>query len=118
MITNEIKDIVAQALREDIGDGDVTTLCTVSEDLWLTGRFVAKAEGVIAGLDIAEYVFQAVDQRCCMVKTLRDGDKVYGKRETIATVEGPARALLTGERTALNLMQRMSGIASAANRFV
>jgi nicotinate-nucleotide pyrophosphorylase (carboxylating) len=118
MITNEIKDIVAQALREDIGDGDVTTLCTVSEDLWLTGRFVSKAEGVIAGLDIAEYVFQAVDQRCCMVKTSRDGDKVYGKRETIATVEGPARALLTAERTALNLMQRMSGIASAANRFV
>jgi nicotinate-nucleotide pyrophosphorylase (carboxylating) len=117
-ITPEIIEIVARALREDIGDGDVTTLCTVGEDLWLTGRFVAKAEGIVAGLEIAAFVFNVLDERCRLVQAIRDGEHVRGKRETIATVEGPARALLTGERTALNILQRMSGIATAANRFV
>ena len=117
-ITPEIIEIIARALREDVGDGDVTALGTVREDLWLTGRFVSKAPGIIAGLDIAAYVFNLIDERCDVKQDIRDGGRVSGQRETIATIAGPARALLTGERTALNLLQRMSGIASAADAFV
>jgi nicotinate-nucleotide pyrophosphorylase (carboxylating) len=115
-ITPEIIEIVARALREDIGDGDVTTLCTVPEDLWISGRFVAKASGVIAGIDIAAYVFDLLDERVKVTKRVEDGDAVEPK-QTLAALEGPARALLTGERTALNILQRMSGIATAARKF-
>jgi len=113
----EITEIICRALEEDIGDGDVTTDCTVSDDLWLDGRFVAKAGGVIAGLEVAERVFKLLDERVTMTRLVHDGDIVQPK-QTLATVSGPARALLTGERTALNLLQRMSGIATAARRFV
>lgn len=115
-ITPEIIEIVARALREDIGDGDVTTLCTVPEDLWISGRFVAKASGVIAGIDIAAFVFDLLDERVKVTKLVEDGDAVEPK-QTLAALEGPARALLTGERTALNILQRMSGIATAARKF-
>jgi nicotinate-nucleotide pyrophosphorylase (carboxylating) len=115
-ITPEIIEIVARALREDIGDGDVTTLCTVPEDLWISGRFVAKASGVIAGIDIAAFVFDLLDERVKVTKRVEDGDAVEPK-QTLAALEGPARALLTGERTALNILQRMSGIATAARNF-
>ncbi len=114
--TIEITEIICRALEEDIGDGDVTTECTVGEDLWLDGRFVAKANGVIAGLDVAERVFKLLDERVTMTRLVQDGDLVAPK-QTIATLSGPARALLTGERTALNLLQRMSGIATAARQF-
>ena len=117
MNTIEITEIICRALEEDIGDGDVTTECTVSNDLWLDGRFVAKANGVIAGLDVAERVFKLLDAQVMMTRLVQDGDLVQPK-QTLATLSGPARALLTGERTALNLLQRMSGIATAARHFV
>ena len=117
MNTIEITEIICRALEEDIGDGDVTTDCTVSNDLWLDGRFVAKANGVIAGLDVAERVFKLLDAQVMMTRLVQDGDLVQPK-QTLATLSGPARALLTGERTALNLLQRMSGIATAARHFV
>lgn len=113
----EIESIVRRALAEDIGSGDVTTNCTVPADLWLTGRFVAKAHGVIAGLDIAALAFTLLDERVRVGRLVEDGATVAPK-QTIATVAGPARALLTGERTALNMLQRMSGIATATRRFV
>jgi nicotinate-nucleotide pyrophosphorylase (carboxylating) len=116
-ITSEIEAIVQRALDEDIGDGDVTTNCTVPEDLHLRGRFVAKAGGVIAGLDIAALAFALLDDRVQVQRQIADGQSVE-PRQTIATVAGPARALLTGERTALNILQRMSGIATATRRFV
>jgi nicotinate-nucleotide pyrophosphorylase (carboxylating) len=116
-ITQEIEAIVRRALDEDIGDGDVTTNCTVPADEWLTGRFVAKANGVLAGLDVAALAFTLLDERVKITRLVADGEGVSPK-QTLATIEGPARALLTGERTALNLLQRMSGIATAANHFV
>jgi nicotinate-nucleotide pyrophosphorylase (carboxylating) len=116
-ITPEIEAIVRRALDEDIGDGDVTTNCTVPADDWLTGRFVAKAQGVLAGLDVAALAFTLLDARVKITRLVTDGDVVVPK-QTLATIEGPTRALLTGERTALNLLQRMSGIATAASRFV
>ena len=112
----ELTEIVCRALEEDIGDGDVTTNCTVSEDLWLDGRFVAKAHGVLAGLDVAGLAFKLLDERVVVTRLVADGDTVEPK-QTLATVTGPARALLTGERTALNILQRMSGIATAARKF-
>lgn len=116
-LSPEIVAVVCRALEEDVRDGDVTTQCTVPADLWISGRFVAKASGVIAGLDVAALPFALLDERCIFKPLLRDGDAVE-PRQTLATLEGPARALLTGERTSLNLLQRMSGIASAARAFV
>ncbi len=112
-----IEAILRRALDEDIGDGDVTTNCTVPADLWLTGRFVAKAQGVIAGLEVASLAFTLLDARVKVARCVNDGAPVE-PTQTIARVEGPARALLTGERTALNILQRMSGIATATRRFV
>lgn len=111
------KAAVLRALQEDIGDGDVTTTCTVPEDAWLTGRFVAKAHGVLAGLDVAGLAFTLLDARVQVNRCVADGATV-APRQTLATVAGPARALLSGERTALNILQRMSGIATATRRFV
>jgi nicotinate-nucleotide pyrophosphorylase (carboxylating) len=113
----ELTEIVCHALEEDIGDGDVTTNSTVPQDLWLDGRFVAKASGVLAGLDVAALAFELLDKRAVVTRLVGDGATVEPK-QTLATVRGPARALLTGERTALNILQRMSGIATAAHRFV
>jgi len=116
-ITPEIRAIVRRALKEDIGAGDVTTDCTVPAGDWLTGRFVSKAQGVLAGLDVAGLAFTLLDKRVKVTRAADDGGHVEPK-QTLATVEGPTRALLTGERTALNLLQRMSGVATAAEQFV
>lgn len=113
----EIEAIVRRALAEDIGDGDVTTDCTVPPDDWLTGHFIAKADGVIAGLEVAALAFRLLDPRVSLTPLVQDGERVTAG-QTPATLAGPARALLSGERTALNLLQRMSGTASAARQYV
>lgn len=115
-ITPEIIATVRRALDEDIGDGDVTTNLTVGPDLGMDGRFVAKSPGVLAGLDIASLAFTLLDPRCAVTHLVADGAAIQ-PGQTLATLRGPARALLTGERTALNLLQRMSGIATAARAF-
>ena len=114
---DQIRPLVQRALDEDIGDGDVTTLCTVPEDATLEGRFIAKAAGIIAGLDVARLAFALVDERVQTEFSIRDGDAV-GQGQVFGRVGGPTRALLTGERTALNFLQRMSGIASLTHQFV
>jgi nicotinate-nucleotide pyrophosphorylase (carboxylating) len=113
----EIEAIVRRVLAEDIGDGDVSTDCTVEPDAWLHGGFLAKADGVIAGLEIVALTFRLLDERVTLTALVQDGERV-NSGQTLATVTGPARALLSGERTALNLLQRMSGIASAARCYV
>ena len=112
-----IEHIIRNALAEDIGDGDVTTLNTIPAGAVLTGDFLVKEEGVVAGLDIARLVFAQLDEGVRFMAHAVDGDRVQ-VRQVVATVEGSGRSLLTGERVALNFMQRMSGIATMTRRFV
>ncbi len=100
------------ALEEDIGPGDVTTLWTVREEARAWADVIAKVEGVIAGLGVAARVFQRVDARIVFTPYATDGDRV-APRDRVAEVAGPARGILTAERTALNFLQRLSGIATA-----
>lgn len=112
----QITAIVRRALDEDIGDGDVTTLCTVPADLTLRGRIIARQAGVVAGLDVACLAFTLLDERVQWTPHVSDGDSVR-PAQPIADVAGPGRALLSGERVALNTLQRMSGIATLTRRF-
>jgi len=105
------------ALDEDIGDGDVTTLSIVPADALGKGRLVAKAAGVVAGLAVAQAAFQLVDATVRFDALVADGAQVK-PGDVLARVNGPTRALLSGERTALNFVQRMSGIATLTRRFV
>jgi len=113
----EVSRVIRCALEEDIGDGDVTTDCTVPADMWLAGTFVAKEAGVIAGLEVVRRTFAQLDERVRVTPLVADGDYVAAGR-AIATISGPGRALLSGERVALNFLQRMSGIATLTRRFV
>ncbi len=113
----DLERMIAAALAEDIGDGDLTTLSTIPADARLHGVFLAKAGGIVAGLDVAREVFRQLDPAVAFTAHVRDSDLLQpGQR--FAEVAGPGRALLTGERTALNFMQRMSGIATATRRYV
>ncbi len=106
-----------RALQEDIGEGDVTTASTVDAALPARGRFVAKCDCVLAGLDVAVETFRQLDPAIRFTPIKRDGDRC-APGDVIGELAGPARALLTGERTALNFLQRLSGIATTARRFV
>jgi nicotinate-nucleotide pyrophosphorylase (carboxylating) len=114
-----VDDLIRRALSEDIGDGDVTTAATVAADARGRGVLLAKARLVVAGLDVAQRTFELVakDARVAVVRHVADGDLVQAGTR-LATIDGPAAALLTGERTALNLLQRLSGIATATRAYV
>jgi nicotinate-nucleotide pyrophosphorylase (carboxylating) len=112
-----ISEYIQRALDEDIGTGDVTTNTIVPADATLRGRIVAKQDGVVAGLDVAKRVFLTLDQRVTFIAQTEDGSSVT-RRAVLADVEGPARALLTAERIALNFLGRMSGIATLTRKFV
>jgi nicotinate-nucleotide pyrophosphorylase (carboxylating) len=113
----DIIAIVQRALDEDIGDGDVTTQCTIPAELWLEGSFVARAEGIVAGLQVALLAFMLLDERVEFYPEATDGQAVL-PLQVLARLRGPGRSLLTGERTALNLLQRISGIATMTRRYV
>lgn len=115
--SDQIQAIVDFALAEDVGDGDVTSICTISQDAAYRGEFLVKGVGVIAGLDVVERVFRAVDPAIRMTRLVDDGTHV-APGVFVATVHGPGRSVLTAERTALNFLQRMSGIATATRRYV
>ncbi|HHX86948.1 MAG TPA: nicotinate-nucleotide diphosphorylase (carboxylating), partial [Firmicutes bacterium] len=106
-----ITELVKQALLEDLGGGDLTTLYTVSPHQRGKGSLVAKQEGVIAGLPVAEQVFKALDNRLGFISLVKDGQKV-NPGTVIAEVNGPLQPILSGERTALNFLQQLSGIAT------
>ena len=111
------RDIVRRALEEDVRDGDITTDATVPPALQARGVFLMKADCVLAGLDVAFETFRQVEPGVHCVARRQDGDACRAGEE-IAEIRGTARALLVGERTALNFLQRLSGIATRARRFV
>jgi nicotinate-nucleotide pyrophosphorylase (carboxylating) len=111
------EQIVELALAEDIGTGDITTLATVPATATAEGVFLMKSDGVLSGLEAAAYVFQRVDPTIVFAPRVADGARV-AKGEIVADVRGPARGILTGERVALNLLQRLSGVATLTSRFV
>ena len=116
-ISPGIEILLRAALAEDLGDGDVTTECTVPQASLLAGRFLAKAPGVAAGLEVAARVLTLVDPAVRVELAVADGQAVTAGM-VLGTVLGPGRALLSGERTALNILQRMSGIATLTRQFV
>lgn len=113
----EILDCIRRALAEDIGPGDVTTDSIVPPEAIMRGQIIAKQSGIVAGLDVAAAVFEILDPRVRFEAVVPEGAQV-SNRQQLATISGPARALLTGERTALNFLGRMSGIATLTRQFV
>ena len=113
----QIQAIIDFALAEDIGDGDVTALCTVPAERRYKGEFLVKAYGVIAGLDVVEQTFRSVDPSIEFDRRIADGTAVQ-PGDIVAKVTGPGRALLSAERTGLNFLQRMSGIATLTRLYV
>lgn len=112
-----VDEIIMNALKEDIGWGDITASSTVPADKTIRGKFIAKEDTVVCGLEVAARVFTLIDTEIKMELLAQDGAAV-SKGGVIATVSGNARAILEGERVALNLLQRMSGIAGRTRRCV
>lgn len=118
MIDRDIlRDFIKRAFQEDIGTGDITTISTVPQGTKISGKFIAKESGVICGMQVAEEVFRYSDESIKFESSFCDGDLVK-KGDVIATIKGDAISVLKGERLALNLMQRMSGIATNTNAAV
>jgi nicotinate-nucleotide pyrophosphorylase (carboxylating) len=115
-LTADSADVVARALAEDLGDGDVTTAATVPAQTRARAVIRQKAPGVIYGLDVAERVFRSLDPEAGFAREVAEG--VWRESGEVLRIEGRARALLSGERTALNFLQRLSGVATMAARAV
>ncbi|MGQ9490813.1 MAG: carboxylating nicotinate-nucleotide diphosphorylase [Anaerolineae bacterium] len=113
----QLDALIQMALAEDLGDGDITTLSTIPADGRYIGDFLVKEAGVIAGLWVAARVFTLLDPAVSFRPAVTDGDRV-APGQVVAVVEGSGRAILSGERVALNFLQRMSGIATATRRYV
>ncbi|HIZ20987.1 MAG TPA: carboxylating nicotinate-nucleotide diphosphorylase [Firmicutes bacterium] len=112
-----VDDVIKTALNEDINYIDTTTDLMIPEDSRSAARFLAKAEGVLCGMDVALRVFALLDPTFRAAVYKKDGDRVR-PGDVIAEVEGATRSLLKGERTALNLLQHLSGVATATDRCV
>ncbi|HEY8991124.1 MAG TPA: carboxylating nicotinate-nucleotide diphosphorylase [Luteolibacter sp.] len=111
------RTLIDLALAEDIGTGDVTSLYFVPEDRIARAFIVARSEGVVSGAEVAHAVFRAVDAALDVAVLIPDGSRVAAGA-MVLRIEGPARSILTAERTALNFLQRLSGVASLARRYV
>ena len=114
---NTLKSIVHLALTEDIGSGDATTLAVVPAELRTTAHFAARTACVCSGLHVVKAVFDELDPSPTFTAHVADGDTCPAGTD-LATIAGNARAILTGERVALNFIQRMSGIATMTHRYV
>lgn len=115
-LNNQIEEIIRLALKEDIGDADITTEASVNKRLKASAKFLVKQEGVIAGLRIVETIINIFDPKLNLEILIPDGSKVkYG--DVAAILNGKASSILSVERTALNFLQRMSGVATVARQF-
>ncbi len=115
-LTDDSAELVARALAEDLGDGDVTTVATVPADARARAVIRQKAPGVVYGLDVAEQVFRSLDPDVVVTREVAEG--VWRESGEVLRLDGRARALLSGERTALNFLQRLSGVATMSARAV
>ncbi|OGS20239.1 MAG: nicotinate-nucleotide diphosphorylase (carboxylating) [Elusimicrobia bacterium RIFOXYA2_FULL_40_6] len=109
--------LIKTALAEDIGTGDITALNLISPTLRVSAKIIAKDQAVVSGLAVARQVFKLLDRKCVWRAKYSDGDTVK-KGRTLAVISGLARAVLSGERTALNFLSHMSGIATHTNKYV
>ncbi len=113
-----VASVVERALREDVGTGDVTTTLTVDATALARAHLLLKEPGVVAGLDLAIAVFSTLAPGIAVDRHARDGERRTDPPVILATLEGPARAILTGERSALNLLAHLCGIATLTRRYV
>ncbi len=111
-----VEEHVKNALKEDIGFGDITTDYLVPKNERIIAKLNTREDGILCGIDIVETVFKTLSNEVKIQKFFKDGDKIK-KGDTLAVIEGPARAVLIGERTALNYIQRLSGIATETNKY-
>ena len=109
--------LIETALKEDMPQGDITSENIIPADSESEAIILAKEEGVLAGIDVAERVFHKIDPSIVFKKNLNDGQR-FRNGQTLATIQGSSISLLKGERTALNFLQRMSGIATTTQKFV
>ena len=112
----KIKDIVQLAIKEDIGDGDITSKIFIPDGSETEGMLIAKEAGIVAGLPVAGYVLSQIDENLVLTSNIEDGSRVK-KGTIIGSVRGLTLSLLSAERLVLNFLQRLSGIATATNRF-
>ncbi len=117
IIDRHIEKLVEQALSEDIGPGDVTTEATIPADSASTAEMLAKQDLVLAGIDVSREVFHCLDPAVTFEPLAKDGDMITSGT-VLARISGKTRVLLAGERVALNLLQRMSGIATLTSKYV
>jgi nicotinate-nucleotide pyrophosphorylase (carboxylating) len=117
METQEFDPIIDAALREDMPEGDITSESIIPADARSEAIFLAKEDGILAGLAVARRVFEKIDSAVEFTGKIQDG-AAFRKSDILACVEGPTIALLKGERTALNFLQHLSGVATATRRFV
>jgi nicotinate-nucleotide pyrophosphorylase (carboxylating) len=117
MLNDDMKSFITYSLTEDLGSGDVTSESSVPQDLKEKGYILAKESGVIAGVEVAREVFSQIDSNLTFKSSVKDGTRVkYG--DVVVELQGSARSILSGERLALNFMQRMSGIATRTAEIV
>ncbi|MED5376675.1 MAG: nicotinate-nucleotide diphosphorylase (carboxylating), partial [Acidobacteriota bacterium] len=111
------RKLVQRALKEDLGTGDITSEAVVETTSWAKGRILSKSTCILAGLEVVTEVFRQVDSRIRLTCQRSDGDSC-GAGEVVVNLSGAARSILAGERTALNFLQRLSGIATLTRAFV
>lgn len=112
-----LKTLVDMAIAEDLGSGDITSNALISNQLNVNASLIAKAPGIVCGLPLAEYIFKTIDKQINFKALINEGDEVKNKTK-IAEISGTYKSLLVAERTVLNFIQRLSGIATETGRYV
>jgi len=118
LLPQEVVDLVRRALVEDIGSGDITTELCIPARLSAVGRMVARQTLTLAGVELIPLIFEELAPGSCEIELKREPGARLNSGDEIAVIDGPARVLLTGERTALNFLQRLSGVATLTSAFV
>jgi nicotinate-nucleotide pyrophosphorylase (carboxylating) len=115
--TNSINSLIESALKEDIGNGDITTHALIPKNQKSTAIITAKEDGIVAGLPLIKLIYQKLSRNIKVTLKVKEGSSVK-KDSFLAVIEGNTKAILSGERTVLNFLQRLSGIATLTNQFV